>query len=239
MAALDPRQGLHRLKYEIDQWGRMDANCKRLLECFDESVRCTRCKAPVRRKDFKLDRESAGHPRGKEARWERAIWELWGPNFRTKAWFLPDVCHYIQTYQMPLRQVRADRYWQGIDLVGVGKGGLPVLIELKEPGSSNTPLFMMLEAVAYGLCIMKTWEAGPLRKAWQERVKVTSTTAKTGELRKIQLIGLAPEGYWQGFSSKKRELLAKADPALQQLQRKMERHGLIWHFATLPGAVER
>lgn len=240
MAALDPTQGLHRLKYEIDQWAKMEANCKRLLDCFDEAVRCTRRDAPVRHGDFKLDRETAGHPRGKEAKWERAIWELWGPNFPTKAWFLPDVCRSIQTYQMPLQRSNADRYWGKVDLVGVGRHGLPVLIELKAPASQNTPLFMMVEAAAYGLCVMKTWEAGPLRDAWRQLPsKVTSAGAKRAGLREIQLIGLAPEGYWQGLSSKKRQLLAEAERALQQLQSTMKRHGLIWHFATLPGAVER
>lgn len=230
--------GLHRLKYDLNQWRCICVHCELVLKNFDEQVKTTHADAPVRQKDFKLDRESARWPKGKEAQWERAIWQLWGPAFRSKAWFLPGICKSIQTYQMPIARTRATRHWRAIDLVGVDGRGLPVILELKEPGANDTPLFMMLEAAAYGICVMKNWKKGPLRREWKRHVPVSDRTTSDGLLEQIHLLGIAPEGYWLGLSKKKQEYLQKASKHFKRLKSAMEKHGLIWHFATLPGAEE-
>ncbi len=231
-------KGLHLLKDELTQWEYLCDHSESVLKNFDEHVKATYDDAPVRQKEFKLDREGAGRPKGKEAKWERAIWQLWGPAFPSEAWFLPGICKSIQTYQLPLFPTRDTPHWRAIDLVGVDGHGLPVVLELKEPGSEDTPLFMMLEAAAYGICVMKNWKAGPLRREWKKRVTVSDKTASKGSLKQIKLVGLAPEGYWQGLSKKKQEYLQEADKHLNKMIRAMKEHGLIWHFATLQGAKE-
>jgi len=162
--------------------------------------------APSRHESFKLNREGKTNPKKsqKEGRLEKAIWEQWrrGSGADNDRFFLPWVCRFILSYQMPLWNTRADKEKSGryADLIGVSREWLPVVIELKTAESGETPLRMLVESLAYGVAIRKAWNdpEGPFNKAWTTQL---NTIAPKNEcppmLQDVPLICLAPAGYWK------------------------------------------
>src|SRR5713101_7503536 len=84
-----------------------------ILLNLDNLVKNTIDKAPVRTKDFCLDRTTAPELTHEEDKWEREMYLKWGP--RGSGEYV-SVCKRIQAYQYPLQASRKDRCWGKIDL---------------------------------------------------------------------------------------------------------------------------
>jgi len=175
------------LKYSKEQAEDILSNLPRLVEKTNE-------KAPLRTNGFRLNR-SAVLPKltHEEDKWERAIYERWGPGSSVD---FTSNCKRIQTYQFPLQRTREDGCWGSIDLLGIGAAFLPVPIELKKRKPEESPLRMLVEVAAYGFAIRKVWPN--LKPYWIEALGFPrSRSLQLPEtLDKVTLICLAPEEYW-------------------------------------------
>jgi hypothetical protein len=172
-----------------------------LLDHLDESIRLTEKAVPIRAGGFKLDRTDGGRPSGKreEAVWERAIWSQCGPSSdQGKGAFLPGVCLFVRSFQVPLKSRRADP-WGKIDLLGVAPDFLPVVIELKRGGALDTPLRVLVEAAAYGVALRKLWNtpSSKFRLEWSRGLRSRFAGAEVpSRLGPLTLICAAPKEYW-------------------------------------------
>lgn len=167
-----------------------------ILRNLENLIENTRCKAPVRTKDFCLTRRTNPKLTHEEDKWERAMYEKWGP-LKGSGEYVP-TCKRIQTYQYPLQASRKDRCWGKIDLLGIGPDFLPVPNELKKRKTNESPLRMLVEVAAYGFAIRKVWPN--LRKHWIKAVHgfgaSPSNFPETLDDLKLTLVGVAPEEYW-------------------------------------------
>jgi hypothetical protein len=120
----------------------------------DNLVKNTIENAPMRTKDFCLNRETDPQLTDEEDKWERAMFKKWGPKGSGE---FVSICKRIQTYQYPLQNTRKDKYWGKIDLLGIGTDFLPVPIELKKRKPVESPLRMLLEVATYGFAIRRVW----------------------------------------------------------------------------------
>jgi len=165
-----------------------------ILDKLGNLVENTIKKAPVRAKDkdFKLCREPNTTRQfcHEEVNWERAMHKKWGP--KGSGEFVP-ICSRIQTYQYPLKATSKDKCWGEIDLLGVGKDGLPVPIELKKAKTYDSPLRMVVEVAAYGFAIQKVWPN--LREHWAKALSVAESQLPE-KLERVTLVCVAPEAYW-------------------------------------------
>lgn len=168
---------------------------------FDSIDKLTREAAPLRESDFRFDHElnmqmDVGQ---RERLWEQAIYVRWNAGIpltpALNAW------ERLIGFQVPLRaggeQRGQDRGWGEIDALGVYKESL-VLVEIKkEPSvengqteSSETPLKILLQSVAYALAIEKNW--GFVR----DQVLALSPNLQLSEKPSIKLIAAVPAAYW-------------------------------------------
>jgi hypothetical protein len=106
------------------------------------------------------------------------IWRQWrfGEVTKHALPFYPDVCRFIQTYQMPLQGTRKDRRWGKVDLVGATPDALPVVIELKQEQATDTPLRMLVEGLAYACAVRKAWNESGLRAEWTDAMRENGFT---------------------------------------------------------------
>jgi len=200
--------GFHEMDKEF-QLRYLEDQCQELLEggIYREAYKKTFEEAPVRKKDFKLDRskKGKGKPTAKEAVLERQVWEDWGPSSEGSKCFLPGVCHFLQSYQVPLKMKQHSPGFKAIDLLGVSPEYLPVIVELKTGTANDTPLRMLVEAVKYGIVVRKLWshpKTSDFKMEWEE---IFSNRVPQGrfptELKKISLVCLAPREYWKKVCS--------------------------------------
>lgn len=198
MRQLRLERGFHIARSDV-QRTYMTHQCEQLVRGWEDGVKATCEHAPARARDFKLQRQNGGMParRSPEARWERALWNIWGPDITPPAdAFVPEFCSRIQTYQMPLREHNNPEInygWGEVDLVGYDTTHRPVLIELKEPASNDAPCAAVMQLTAYGIAFRKAWENG-LHKEWQEAV------GGCEDLRTLRLMLAAPQPYWDNWS---------------------------------------
>ena len=210
---IDGSKGFHEIPKVDLSLTRISASAEQTIKHLDAIIEKTRGGAPVRKarrvgSTYKLSRDpKGGEPdeRSREACIERAIFRKWGPVTRISckdSAFLPSVCQFIQTYQMPLQDKRADAAWGKIDLVGVSFEWLPVVIELKEEKSVETPLRMLVEATGYAVAVSKAWKDGCLREEWCKSIeRVMAASAPKFEwpdkLQTVPIICAAPRAYWK------------------------------------------
>jgi hypothetical protein len=98
-------------------------------------------------------------------------------------------------YQVPTYSKQAKDGWGPIDLLGCRDDGTPVVIELKDGESAETPLRMVLEALAYAIAVRKNW---PLIKSELSSIPQGGKTIKFQEkLEDIYLVAAAPECFWK------------------------------------------
>src|SRR5438552_10015057 len=133
-----------------------------ILSNLDDLVKNTIENAPMRTKDFCLNRVTKPQLTNEEDKWERQMYKKWGPKGSGDE-YIP-ACKRIQTYQYPLQDSFEDKYWGKIDLLGIGADFLPVPNELKKRQANESPLRMLVEAAAYGFAIRKVWPN--LREHW-------------------------------------------------------------------------
>lgn len=238
MREITPDRGLHIAKGDVQKTF-MQNQFRQLIDCWEPIRDRTREICPVRKKGFMLDRENGGMPsrKGPESRWERALWNLWGPQITPPAAELvPGVCQAIQTYQMPLKQHgnpgQINRKWGEVDLVGTDRNKHPVLIELKEPASKDPPLLAIMEVAAYGIAFSKSWDSGGLRREWDKVVG--------GNLPKLcpsplKLVVAAPPPYWKTWDA----AITKCSREIGDLRKLLKRDGFGLSFARLDCCGER
>jgi hypothetical protein len=199
----DVSQSFHVLKDQWDSKTHIKTYCDFLLDekNFDGIVESTRRAAPMREKDFRFDHElnmqmDVGQ---RERLWERAIYVRWNagiPLTRTlNAW------ERLIGFQVPLQaggeQKDQDRGWGKIDALGVYQNSLVVVEIKKEPNvrngitvTSETPLKILLQSVAYALAIEENW------KFVREQVLKLSSNPQLSENPGIKLVAAVPAAYW-------------------------------------------
>lgn len=163
-----------------------------ILSNLGNLVENTRSMAPLRKNNFCLDRVTAPELTHDEDKWERAMYQKWGPAGSGE---YVRVCPRIQAYQYPLQDSRKDRCWGKVDLLGIGADFLPVPNELKSR-KNESPLRMLVEVAAYGFAVRKVWPS--LRDHWAKHVSWLdgSRSHFPETLERVALIGVAPEQYW-------------------------------------------
>lgn len=222
-------EGLHRLKAKLQK--RFFAQqCAALASCLPQALAATEAEAPVRKNPYIIDRNHArqtlAHP---EANWEEALFRDWKDE-------RPDSSapwRRLLTYQVNLPDSRGDRDWGEIDLLGVSRGLLPVVIELKAPRSSQSPAQMLVQAAAYGVALRKAWVKG-FRREWEERVP--GKTPPPDKLATCELVCAAPSEYWMewtGGTPRARTVKADAWAALSTLREGLRKGGLPSVFVRL------
>lgn len=165
---IDCSQSLHWLK---DRFTKTHGarQCQQLIEGLDRAIAATVACAPVRQKSGYFFVRDGGAPAetSAEALWERAMWE----QFRTPDTAVPGAWYRLLNYQVPLRNTKSgdDKGWGKVDLIGVSHHGAPVVVELKQGRSTNTPAKMIVQAAAYAIALRKAWEEG-LREQWLEEL---------------------------------------------------------------------
>ena len=211
--------GLHVLGEKLSGKSKTEKNCQFILKHIKCLIEKTSKKAPTRRSDFKLIRSTMGNT-GKryEAILERCLWKLY-----KDGGFLEN-CPKLQSYQVPLKKTQANRGWGKIDLLGVSKRNLPVVIELKTGEAKDTPLRVIVEALSYGIALRKVWEdkKSNFRSEWEKAIQANALP----ELKKVQLIGLAPKEWFE-----KREL--NEWKSIDKLLTELEKHGFSFKFVSL------
>ena len=202
---INPAKGLHEQKSSVNQLCCMANHSKCLHEILCAQLKHTYTCAPIRAKREEKDktycliRPDGGTPNGREAILERAIWKQWNSNafMQNQRWFHDALCRHVQTYQMPLKDKEKDA-WGEIDLVGVSEDGLPIILELKQENSKDTPLWMLVEGLAYAVAVQRAWNEGCLRNEWEEHVTPLSESFHSAsKLSQIPVIGIAPCDYWE------------------------------------------
>jgi hypothetical protein len=174
------------------------AQIEDILLNLESLVKNTIDKAPVRERNFCLDRLTKPDLTHEEDQWERAMYSKWGPTGSDE--YVP-VCKHIQAYQYPLRahtsvskQSPNNKCWGEIDLLGIGADFLPVPNELKRE-TSDSPLRMLVEVAAYGFAIQKVWPH--LKEHWRQALAwCAPPTQFPATLDRVTLIAVAPETYW-------------------------------------------
>lgn len=178
--------------------------CEEIIAALDTSIEYTERAAPVRKDKFMLGRTHDGNPSGKrkEAMLERRIWREFGPSSDySRRGFLPGVCPFVMSFQVPLKSRQADP-WGKIDLLGVAPNSDPVVIELKRAGALDTPLRFLVEAVAYGIALRKVWNArsSQFQPEWAQGLQKAGfpevEIPRQLDLETLTLICVAPEEYW-------------------------------------------
>ena len=185
-------EDLHTVGEALNQLTFMGAHSETLISQLNVKMEMTYLSAPRRKSDYKLIRKLKRNPVQREDKLEWSIWNTWNTE-DAKSGFV-DECRFIQTYQMPLRRTNGDESWGSIDLIGVSSGFLPVVLELKRGGSEETPLRMIIEALAYAIAVRKSWNEGNLRDEWIAAVSGAEGVART--LLEVPIIGIAPKPYW-------------------------------------------
>ncbi len=134
-----------------------------------------------------------------EDRWERTMWRKWRP---FKGYMPVSEFHAlapkILSYQLPLYGKQASEGWGKVDLVGISRADLPVVIEVKAEDAKDSPIAVVLEAVRYGIALRELWNRG-LREEWTGELENLGIGPKEPlplHLEQCQLICAAPSEYW-------------------------------------------
>lgn len=180
-----------------------------LIKNFAEMVKLTKEKVPGRMDDFKLDRSNSLFEPNKKISVERVLENNLHKAFHDQGSFNLSSDHaqaervsHIVTYQMPLAahgtQEGENRKWGKVDLIGCTQDNRPAILELKKAKSSESPLRMIVEGLAYAIAVQKMWneQDNEFRKEWYSETKAAPNAIPT-RLKEIRVIGLAPELYWK------------------------------------------
>ena len=190
-------KGLHHKEMQrlVNQRQHMDTHAKELISVLNCQLEITYASAPKRVRTYLLDRSERRNPvrQQRERLLEKAIWKQWQSDP-----FADGLYHHIQTFQMPLKHRQSDKGWGKVDLIGVTQEGLPVVLELKREKSDETPLRMLVEGLAYAVCVRRAWNEGTLRSQWERDVtKLSKGFTAPKILLEVPVVGIAPKKYWQ------------------------------------------
>lgn len=246
---IDPTKALNEIHESVRQLSFMKQHCEALIEQLDVKIRLTYEKAPSSRparKTYDLGRLEGGVPSVRERYLERLIWTQWSYEMvaTRNSPFYGDICKFIQTYQLPLKEAKADDGWGMIDLVGVTANLMPVVIELKQEDSKENPLRMLMESLIYACVLKKAWNEGVLRTEWVAAMEDHGLSfADAGgfkipiEIEEIPIILLAPEQFWnQKIGQPERrspgKVFENAWPPFCELAGRCQKHGFSIHFVS-------
>jgi hypothetical protein len=242
LKAIDDALALHEIIASVRQLSYMKQHSKALLDTLNVKLEITYARAPVGRQTkgqtYELQRGEKPDPSIRERLLEKLIWTGW--RFQAVAEhgqpFLAGDCRFIQTYQMPLQGTRNDIRWGKIDLVGATPDALPVVIELKQEGATDTPLRMLVEGLAYACAVRKAWNEGGLRAEWAAAMKKNDLHQEPEKiLAKVPVILLAPVDFWKraiGPPGKRTSGKVREDawPVFLELVHQCGVHGFPIHF---------
>jgi hypothetical protein len=186
---------LHLLKRKF-QKRFLGQQCAELTACLADALAATKKVAPVREgKDYIHDRSAERKTAASEATWEERL-------FRQCK--VPRAGSYapwkgLLTYQVSLQNHRKnDADWGEIDLLGVSKDNLPVIVELKAPGSNESPAQMLAQATAYAIALQKAWPKC-LRTEWAKNINVDESELPN-QLSTCEIVCAAPTEYWENWT---------------------------------------
>jgi hypothetical protein len=242
LKAIGDALALHEIVASVRQLSYMKQHSKALLGTLNVKLEITYARAPVGRQakgqTYELQRGEKPDPSVRERLLEKLIWRGW--RFQAVAEhgqpFFGEVCRFIQTYQMPLQGTRKDTSWGKIDLVGATSAALPVVIELKQEGATDTPLRMLVEGLAYACAVRKAWNEGGLRAEWVAAMKENGLHREPEKvLANVPVILLAPVDFWKraiGSPGKRTSGKVREDawPVFLELVHQCEAHGFPIHF---------
>lgn len=204
-----PADGFHILK---DVWTQkefigLQSMALREDEGLTVAISATMAAAPVRTQGYRLDRTPTDsiHESEQERRLEAAMMARWN---RPGMWTVPGAWERLVACQVPLFADQSKQGWGYIDLLGVNKSGVPVVVELKKAPEttidgktkgSETPLRMVLESAAYAVALRKNWNA--FRPEWINRLKMLEVPPELIErvpstLELVPLVAAAPASFW-------------------------------------------
>lgn len=104
----------------------------------------------------------------------------------------------IVAYQLPLFNERRRNGWGHIDLVGLEDDGVPVVIELKQQESRETPLRCLLEVVANAIAVQENWRWISAELAGLDAVASSGIVMPT-RVETLPVVLLAPSAYWRAW----------------------------------------
>lgn len=205
-----PAEGLHVLKNEWNRKKFLGQQSLALVEngALAVAIEATFAAAPERRQGFPLDRDVRKdiHASQEERRLESAMMRRWG---KAGMWPIPNAWTRLVACQVPLFDQQKKAKWGYIDLLGVAKNGLPVVVELKKApkalsdgktdDTADTPLRMVLEAAAYAIALRKNWDR--FRPSWIARLQELEIPDQVIDqvplrLSKVPLVAAAPASFW-------------------------------------------
>jgi hypothetical protein len=196
-------KGLHEIQHLASQLSFMDSHSESIGHNLDLLIELTHDKAPLQRAGRTQTYELSRGPNleidesEEERLVEQGIWRQFSPS--NSCAFLENDCPRVVAYQTPLQNSREDRRWGKIDLLGASSQGLPVVIELKRQDADDTPLRMLVEALAYAVAVKKSWNQGTkLRGEWAARMSEFGPVQKNDTaLLSVPIILLAPAAFWK------------------------------------------
>lgn len=98
---------------------------------------------------------------------------------------------------MPLQGSRKDRKWSKIDLIGSTLNRLPGVVELKQGRASDTPLRMLVEAVAHASALRRASNEGRFRAERQTALNTHGLDSDMPQtLDHMPMVLLAPTQFW-------------------------------------------
>jgi hypothetical protein len=228
------QDGLHLLKRKFQKSFLAD-QCAELTNCLADALAATMKIAPVREgKPYLHDREAPRDTKASEATWEDALFrQCKAPAAGTYApW------KRLLTYQVSLQNHKdTDSDWGEIDLLGVSDENLPVVVELKAPGSNESPAQMLVQATAYAIALQKAWPKC-LRGEWAKSIGIHEQELPA-ELSTCEIVGAAPSEYWKkwtGNTATARSVKPGVWGAIAGLRKALDRRGYPSTFLRLDHA---
>ena len=216
-------EGLHVLKRRF-QKRFLAQQCTDLVNCLEGAIAATMEVAPVREgKRYIKERTEPREIKAAEARWEEALFWAWKDP--SPGSFAPWT--HLLSYQINVEnKKKKGQNWGEIDLLGVSKDKLPVVVELKAPKSNESPVQMLVQATAYGVALMKAWS--PCFRAEWAKETVVSEEELPPTLSTCELVCAAPSEYWvnwTGDTYRARSVEPNVWAALADLRKSLARIG--------------
>lgn len=246
-----PESGLHLLK---DAWGQkqyLDEQSRFLAGELDVAIEATFDTAPVRHQGFALTRPATldiSETR-EESLLEAAMLVRWK---QPGLWEIPGAWSRLLAFQVPLFNAQGRGSWGYIDLLGVNRNGLPVVVELKKSPKAKddgrtetpeTPLRMVLEAAAYAIALRRNWEL--FRVEWCSLLQELNVSAEVVnqvpiELTNVPLVAAAPASFWMEWLpyTSKGQSMSRWD-GFRELLSGLEQAGLPVQFLSVSGDYSR
>jgi hypothetical protein len=126
--------------------------------------------------------------------------------------------------QIDLRSARKD-------LLGVSPLQLPIVVALKGPASSKSPLAMLVDATACALALRRAWATG-FRHVWAALV-TTDPEGLPEKLATCELVCAAPTAYWQRWTGEAATVGPGGWATIADLRRALKRNGFHSAFVRL------